>query len=225
MIKLTILFFALLFISATYFVFGEKNVNGENDVIVGYGIMYEIGTENIIDEFTEVDQENIDSKMSELLIVEESQEEVIEVVEIETASVEEDTSEDYEEYEAEVEYVEEAVPYTSAADDEFMTLCAVVEAETHGAGSDAKMRIVFVIRNRVLDGRFPSSYYGVCTQSNQFASRWDIEQSTIDAVNAALESGDTTGGALWFCTCSSGCWASDNASYMFTDSVGHHFWR
>ena len=120
--------------------------------------------------------------------------------------------------------VEETPVETPAYSDEFMTICSVVEAETHGADMESKMRIACVIRNRVNDSRFPSSYYGVCTQANQFASRWDIEQSTIDAVNAALSGGDITGGALWFCTCSSGCWASQNATYLFTDSVGHHFW-
>ena len=120
--------------------------------------------------------------------------------------------------------VEETPVETPAYSDEFMTICSVVEAETHGADMESKMRIACVIRNRVNDSRFPSSYYGVCTQANQFASRWDIEQSTIDAVNAALNGGDITGGALWFCTCGSGCWASQNATYLFTDSVGHHFW-
>lgn len=120
--------------------------------------------------------------------------------------------------------VEETPVETPAYSDEFMTICSVVEAETHGADMESKMRIACVIRNRVNDSRFPSSYYGVCTQANQFASRWDIEQSTIDAVNAAFNGGDITGGALWFCTCGSGCWASQNATYLFTDSVGHHFW-
>lgn len=118
----------------------------------------------------------------------------------------------------------ESESVSSSYSDEFMTICSVVEAETHGADMESKMRIACVIRNRVNDSRFPNSYYGVCTQANQFASRWDIDQSTIDAVNAALNGGDITGGALWFCTCSSGCWASSNATYLFTDSVGHHFW-
>lgn len=108
---------------------------------------------------------------------------------------------------------------------EIDVICSVVEAETHGADYSSKVRIVHVIRNRVNDGKFPSDYYSVCTQSGQFASRWDIEESTRIAVNDALNMGDTTNGALWFCTCSNGCWASNNATYLFTDSVGHHFWK
>lgn len=104
-------------------------------------------------------------------------------------------------------------------------ICKVVEAETHGADYDSKVRIVHVIRNRVSDGRFPNDYISVCTQANQFASRSDVEDSTRQAVNDALNMSDTTNGALWFCTCSSGCWASANATYLFTDSVGHNFWK
>lgn len=113
---------------------------------------------------------------------------------------------------------------TEYSNDDFNTICMVVEAETHGGDSESKIHIVSVILNRVNSPDFPNTIQGVCYQSGQFASRSDVEQSTIDAVNAALISGDTVQGALFFCTCS-GCWADTNREYLFTDNIGHRFYR
>lgn len=114
--------------------------------------------------------------------------------------------------------------YTSYQDEDFIAICRIVEAETHGANAEAKIHIVSIILNRVKSPEFPNTIQGVCYQGGQFASRSDIEQSTIDAVNIGLNSGDTVQGALFFCTCK-GCWADSNKEYIFTDNVGHRFYK
>jgi hypothetical protein len=110
------------------------------------------------------------------------------------------------------------------SDEDFNTICRVVEAETHGADENSKIHIVHVILNRVSSSEFPNTIQGVCNQSGQFASRSDVEQSTIEAVNIALTVSDTTNGALFFCTCK-GCWADNNKEYLFKDTIGHSFYK
>ena len=126
---------------------------------------------------------------------------------------------------AEEVVIEEEVEEFYYAEDEIMTIASVVEAETKGQDMDSKIHIVHVIRNRVNSEKFPNDYYSVCTAPNQFASRWDIEQSTIDAVHTALAMEDTTGGALYFCLCKESCWLLGTSyQWLFQDSAGHHFW-
>lgn len=99
----------------------------------------------------------------------------------------------------------------------------VVECEVHDGDKESKMHVAHVIRNRVNSDLFPNDYYSVCTSPNQFCTRSDVEQSTIDAVNEAMATGDTTGGALFFH--SMGYSDSFNGyGYIFTDNVGHHFY-
>lgn len=100
---------------------------------------------------------------------------------------------------------------------------AVVECETHGANKECKKHVAYVILNRVNSDLFPNDIESVCYQSNQFCWRSDIEQSTIDAVNEALVTSDTTGGALFFHSME---WMSSwgGYDYIFTDDIGHHFY-
>lgn len=150
-------------------------------------------------------------------------EEIIEAAESIPVPVEEESEEVPEESKEskESEEPEQEVVY----DDYIMTIASVVEAETKGQDMESKIHIVHVIRNRVNSSNFPNDYYSVCTAGNQFASRWDIEQSTIDAVNQGLAMDDTTGGALFFCLCKETCWLNGTSyQYLFTDSAGHHFW-
>ena len=108
---------------------------------------------------------------------------------------------------------------------DFNAICKVVECETHGADKTSKSHIVNVIRNRKNDPRFPNSYTGVTNQPNQFGHRSGVTEDTKQAVREALANPDNTQGALWFCTCSKGCWASKNATRIFKDAVGHIFWK
>lgn len=113
---------------------------------------------------------------------------------------------------------------TEYSDEDFTAICRVVEAEAHGADLNSKMHIVHVILNRSASPEFPDSVQDVCNQPGQFVKRNDVEQSTVDAVNEAVSSSDTTQGALFFCTCR-GCWTERNKEFLFTDAVGHDFYR
>ena len=99
----------------------------------------------------------------------------------------------------------------------------IVECEVHGGDKESKMHVAHVIRNRVWSDLFPNDYYSVCTSPNQFCWRSDVEQSTIDAVNEAMQIEDTTYGALFFHSME---WMSSWGGYewKFTDNVGHHFY-
>lgn len=114
--------------------------------------------------------------------------------------------------------------YTLYTDEEINAMCMVVEAETHEADEESKIHVVHVILNRVSSYNFPDSVIEVCYQNGQFASRSDVQEETRDVVIKALNMSDTTNGALFF---HSGNYSDtfNNAYYIFTDSVGHHFYK
>lgn len=99
----------------------------------------------------------------------------------------------------------------------------VVECEAHGGDKESKIHIAHVIRNRVWSDSFADDYYTVCTSPNQFCWRSDVEQSTIDAVNEAMNMDDTTYGALFFHSME---WMDSwcGRDFKFTDNIGHHFY-
>lgn len=139
-------------------------------------------------------------------------EEVTEEITTQTAIINEEKSE---------EVVEETTEGTSV--DIPWVVYEVVECEVHGGDKESKMHVAHVIRNRVESGLFEDDYYSVCTSPYQFCRRNDVEQSTIDAVNEAMQIADTTGGALFFHSME---WMSSwgGYDYIFTDNVGHHFY-
>lgn len=154
--------------------------------------------------------------------VETTEEEIEEVVES-TTEFKSDNNVDISYAPAVADIAQENNEDPMAYDQEFWYMCQVVEAETHGCDQDSKVHVAHVIRNRVNSPLFPNTITQVCLQPSQFVLRSDVEQSTIDAVNYALSIEDTTGGALFF---HSGGYTStfSGASYVFTDSCGHHFY-
>ena len=83
-------------------------------------------------------------------------EEELEAIESAQVEVTESVQQTYEYTEPDSNEVEqtntvESESVSSSYSDEFMTICSVVEAETHGADMESKMRIACVIRNRVND--------------------------------------------------------------------------
>ena len=109
------------------------------------------------------------------------------------------------------------------SDYEFGLLCQVVECETHGGDRISKGHIVHVIRNRIYRREWGSTWSSVILEPYQFGRRSDVTQDTIDAVNTALASEDTTYGSIAF---HSGGYSSTffGYRYVFTDAVGHHFY-
>lgn len=112
----------------------------------------------------------------------------------------------------------------SEEDIEYLQRC--VESETHGATDfAAKVNIVNVIFNRARnDERFATTIKDVITTPGQFVySKTTIDPLTVAACEYAYVNPDTTMGALYF---HSGKQTStfNGATYIFTDSVGHHFY-
>lgn len=110
----------------------------------------------------------------------------------------------------------------SASD--FTAVCCVVYSEIRGGSYSAIANVVNVIRNRVYSGSFPNSYSGVCYQSGQFVVGKMPGESLQRTVYSALYAGDTTGGALYFCTCLN-CGRGKSHTLLFQDDAGHYFWK
>lgn len=100
-----------------------------------------------------------------------------------------------------------------------------VETETYTAPLDAKCNVASVILNRLLDGRFGNDITTIITNPQQFAyHRTDISLNTIEAITYVLANGDTTNGALYFHS-NDKTETFNGATYIFTDEVGHHFYK
>lgn len=118
--------------------------------------------------------------------------------------------------------------YEVFTEDEIKNIALVVEAEAGGANFMSKVNVASVIFNRYEDSTdiFPEDLLDIINEKNQFAkSGGEIEDSTILAIEYAYSIGDTTGGALWFNKEACNSWASRNREYLFTDDVGHEFYR
>lgn len=123
---------------------------------------------------------------------------------------------------------------------EFEEFVRVVEAEVTGQNPKGlnydeafkcKLHVAQVILNRVESPYFPDTVHDVIFQKNAFTPLVDgryydveISQVTIDACKAALLSSveDTTYGCEFF---SSGTKTCKYGSYVFTDEVGHSFFK
>lgn len=124
-------------------------------------------------------------------------------------------------------YFKETTMYDlySAEDIEYLERC--VETETFG-GEDfiSKVNIANVIINRMMDDeRFPSTIADVVKAPGQFAySKTKISPLTVAACEFAAVNGDTTNGALWFHS-GSKTETFNGGKYLFTDALGHHYYR
>lgn len=112
----------------------------------------------------------------------------------------------------------------SAEDIEYLEKC--VETETNGGTFISKVNVANVIMNRAMDDeRFPATLKGVVTAEGQFKySKSSIDPLTIAACEYAAINSDTTNGALYFHS-GKKTETFNGAEYLFTDEVGHHFYR
>lgn len=121
----------------------------------------------------------------------------------------------------------------SMSDEEFIMMCRSIETEVTGEGYyQEKMNIAQVILNRVLDPRFPDTIRAVLTAPNQFSysltpekyHNITISETTKQVVRDVFLLGwDSTQGSLYFCSGDANF--SGWADYVFTDSVGHRFYK
>ncbi len=116
---------------------------------------------------------------------------------------------------------------------ELSLMFKIVEAEVTGNSYFTnKCNVASVILNRIKNNKFPDTMTGVLKQKNQFSTyssgryrRIEVTKSTILACEYAFQIKDTTNGALFFDSCKHKTYASRNKRYLFTDKVGHAFYK
>lgn len=109
----------------------------------------------------------------------------------------------------------------------------IVETEVRGdINFNEKVNVASVIFNRIEHDDFPASITNVLTEYPQFSSyisgaykNVEVTNTTILACEYAFQIEDTTNGALYFDSTNGNSWADNNRDYIFTDSVGHNFYR
>lgn len=116
--------------------------------------------------------------------------------------------------------------YDYYSDYEIKLICRTVETECYQADFDSKCNVASVILNRIKqEETFGDTIEDVITKRNQFAyGRVNISEDTILAVEYAFMIGDTTNGCIAFHS-NSKSETFNGWSYVFTDKVGHHFYR
>ena len=113
---------------------------------------------------------------------------------------------------------------------ELNKLFKTVEAECTGGDFDSKCNVASVIFNRLEHEDFGNTLDKVIIKS-QFSPlkdgryyKVDVTEETMLACEYAFEIEDTTGGALYF-DCAKDSWASRNKKKIFTDEIGHTFYK
>lgn len=123
--------------------------------------------------------------------------------------------------------------------DEYYTLLQIVEAEATGGDVLSKLLVANVVLNRVEDSHFPDTIYDVVWQtvdgSPQFSPTADgrihsctITESTVEAVDRALQGEDNSQGALFFVARDSASpgnvqWFDDSLVWLF-EYGGHEYY-
>lgn len=115
--------------------------------------------------------------------------------------------------------------YDIFPEEDIVYLQRMVETECHGADFDSKVHVACVALSRVENEKFPNTLKEVITQPNQFSySRTAIDEETILACEYAFMIGSEADGCLWFHSNSKADTFS-GGKYVFTDNVGHNFYK
>ncbi len=118
--------------------------------------------------------------------------------------------------------------YDIYSEEDIKYLQQCVETETHGCQVFIdKVNVANVIINRAKDetDKFPNTIKEVVISPGQFSyNKKNIDPLTIAACEYAYLCGDTTEGALYFKS-SRKTSTFNGATYLFTDSTGHHYYR
>lgn len=132
------------------------------------------------------------------------------------------------------EYVDtDETIYDYFSEEDLQLLFQIVETEVQGEENFIeKANVASVIFNRLFHEEFPLTLVEVLTEYPQFSSYStgaykDITptDTTILACEYAFQIEDTTNGALWFDSTNGNSWADRNRTYLFTDEVGHSFYK
>ena len=114
--------------------------------------------------------------------------------------------------------------YDYYTEDEIYLMQKCIETETFEADFESKVNVASVILNRLKDEEFSDSVYGVIIPDQFAFGRNDISDDTVLALEYAFMIGDTTNGALYFHS-NTKTNTFNGAEYIFTDTVGHHFYK
>lgn len=115
--------------------------------------------------------------------------------------------------------------YDYYTDEEIYLIQRAVETECYDQDFISKVNVANVVINRINNGSFGDTIEEVITKENQFAyGRKVISESTILAIEYALQIEDTTNGCIAFRSdyCPEEWYGWE---YVFTDSSGHYFYR
>lgn len=114
--------------------------------------------------------------------------------------------------------------YDYFTDSEIYLMERCIETETYGSNFEAKCNVASVILNRLRSPLFPNVVDKVIVPGQFAFGRKDITEDTILALEYAFMVGDTTNGALFFHS-NKKTNTFNGAEYLFTDNVGHHFYK
>lgn len=115
--------------------------------------------------------------------------------------------------------------YDFYTEEEIYLLQRVVETECYGGDFESKVNVACVVLNRINSGKFGNSAKEVITAPNQFAYwRKNISEDTKLAVEYSFEIEDTTNGCIAFHSNEKRD-KFNGWNYMFTDEIGHHFFK
>lgn len=114
--------------------------------------------------------------------------------------------------------------YDYYTEDEIYLMQKCIETETFEADFDSKVNVASVILNRIKSEEFSDNVYDVIVPGQFAFGRNNISEDTVLALEYAFMIGDTTNGALYFHSLSYTP-TFNGASYIFTDELGHHFYK
>jgi hypothetical protein len=124
----------------------------------------------------------------------------------------------------------------SFTDEDYNNLLKIVEAEAGVNDINGKMMVANVILNRVASQRFPNTISGVIFARGQFSPvsngrfyQVKVKDSTIEAVERALNGEDNSRGALFFMNRrasnrGASSWFDSSLSYLFSYG-GHEYFK
>ena len=126
--------------------------------------------------------------------------------------------------------------YDVFSSDELQLLFEIVEAEVTGEDHfQSKVNVASVIFNRFeydTNDDFPDTLTEILKDKNQFSSYADgrykkvtVTETTILACEYAWQIGESVNECVYFDSCNGNSWADRNREYVFTDSVGHSFYK
>jgi len=120
---------------------------------------------------------------------------------------------------------------------EMVMIQRVVESEAEEGSIESKIHVAQVLLNRLDSNKFPNTVEKVIFQKNAFSvindGRYysvELTSETLQAVNVALNTPDSTGGALYFMVRSASekhnvTWFDNNLEFIFKDDIGHEFFK